>query len=191
MAFKLKIPHTFTIVFAIIIVCAVATWIIPGGEYAREKMMVDGTERSVVDASSFKTVDNVPQTWQVFTAFFKGFTRTSNIIIFILMIGGAFWGPVTWALSRRNDSLQYTPLRVVVRQLRRWLELVLAALGKIAFIGGLLLLLVKAGQGLLALNWEIIRGNFFTLLIWRFPEGEAGELFMGLGGLSSDRKSVV
>lgn len=91
MAFKLKIPHTFTIVFAIIIVCAVATWIIPGGEYAREKIMVDGTERSVVDASSFQNVDNVPQTWQVFTAFFKGFTRTSNIIIFILMIGGAFW----------------------------------------------------------------------------------------------------
>jgi polar amino acid transport system permease protein len=92
--------------------------------------------------------------------------------------------PVTWALAWRNDSLQYTPLRVVVRQLRRWLELVLASLGKIAFIGGSLLLLVKAGQGLLALNWEIIRGNFFTLLIWRFPEGEASELFMGLGGLS-------
>lgn len=91
MAFKFKIPHTFTIVFAIIIVCAVATWIIPGGEYAREKIMVDGTERNVVDASSFQNVDNVPQTWQVFTAFFKGFTRTSNIIIFILMIGGAFW----------------------------------------------------------------------------------------------------
>lgn len=91
MAFKWKIPHTFTIVFVIIIVCAVATWIIPGGEYAREKMMVDGAERTVVDPSSFQKVDNVPQTWQIFTAFFNGFTRTSNIIIFILMIGGAFW----------------------------------------------------------------------------------------------------
>lgn len=91
MAFKFKIPHTFTIVFAIIIVCAIATWIVPGGEYARETIVVDGTERSVVDASSFQNVDHVPQTWQIFTAFFKGFTRTSHIIIFILMIGGAFW----------------------------------------------------------------------------------------------------
>lgn len=91
MALKWKIPHTFTIVFVIIIICAIATWIIPGGEYAREKMLVDGAERTVVDPSSFQNVDNVPQTWQIFTAFFSGFTRTSNIIIFILMIGGAFW----------------------------------------------------------------------------------------------------
>jgi len=92
--------------------------------------------------------------------------------------------PVTWALARRSDSLQYSPLRVLVRKVRRLLELVLGALWKIAFLGGLLLLLFKAGQGLFALNWEIIRGNFFTLLIWRFPAGEGSELFMGLGGLS-------
>jgi uncharacterized ion transporter superfamily protein YfcC len=32
-----------------------------------------------------------PQTWQVFSALFNGFVKQSNIIIFILMIGGAFW----------------------------------------------------------------------------------------------------
>jgi uncharacterized ion transporter superfamily protein YfcC len=31
------------------------------------------------------------QTWQTFSALFKGFVKQSNIIIFILMIGGAFW----------------------------------------------------------------------------------------------------
>ena len=30
-----KVPHTYTIVFSIIIICAILTWIIPGGEYAR------------------------------------------------------------------------------------------------------------------------------------------------------------
>jgi len=88
---KLKIPHTFTIVFSIIIVCAVMTWIIPGGEFARQTVTVDGTERSVVIPDSYQQVDNVPQTWQIFTSFFKGFERTSSIIVFILMIGGAFW----------------------------------------------------------------------------------------------------
>ena len=88
---NLKIPHTFTIVFFIIIACAILTWILPGGEFARETVMVDGVERSVVIADSFENVDNAPQTWQIFTAFFSGFTRTANIIIFILMIGGAFW----------------------------------------------------------------------------------------------------
>ena len=32
-----------------------------------------------------------PQTWQVFSAFYKGFVKQGNIIVFILIIGGAFW----------------------------------------------------------------------------------------------------
>ena len=87
----MKIPHTFTIVFSIIVLCAVMTWIIPGGEFNRQTVTVDGSERNVVVADSFHQVDNQPQTWQVFTAFFKGFERTANIIVFILMIGGGFW----------------------------------------------------------------------------------------------------
>ncbi len=88
---KLKIPHTFTIVFSIIVVCAILTWIVPGGEFARQTVTVDGVERNVVIADSYERVDHEPQTWQIFTAFFKGFVRTAQIIVFILMIGGAFW----------------------------------------------------------------------------------------------------
>ena len=87
----MKIPHTFTIVFSIIVLCAVMTWIIPGGEFERQTVTVDGSERNVVVSDSFHHVDNQPQTWQIFTSFFKGFERTSNIIVFILMIGGGFW----------------------------------------------------------------------------------------------------
>ncbi len=86
-----KIPHTFTIVLSIIVVCAVLTWIVPGGEFERQTVMVDGHARNVVVGDSYHHVPSQPQTWQVFTAFFKGFERTANIIVFILMIGGAFW----------------------------------------------------------------------------------------------------
>ena len=88
---KFNIPHTFTIVFSIIAVCAVLTWIVPGGQFDRQTVTVDGHERNVVVADSYHRVDPAPQTWQVFTAFFKGFERTANIIVFILMIGGGFW----------------------------------------------------------------------------------------------------
>ena len=88
---KLNIPHTFTIVFSIVIVCAIMTWFIPGGEFVRETVVVDGVERNVVVADSYQQVEHVPQTWQIFTAFAKGFTRTAQIIVFILMLGGAFW----------------------------------------------------------------------------------------------------
>jgi len=43
-----KVPHTYTIVFSIIIICAILTWIIPGGEYARETVDVNGVERTVI-----------------------------------------------------------------------------------------------------------------------------------------------
>lgn len=86
-----KIPHTYVIVFVLIVFCAILTWVIPGGEFAREKVLVNGIEREVVKSDSFRFVESNRQTWQVFTAFFDGFLRTSNIIAFILMIGGAFW----------------------------------------------------------------------------------------------------
>ena len=82
-----RIPHTFTIVFALIVFAAVLTWIVPSGEYMRQT--VDG--REVVLNDSFHRVDSAPQTWQVFSALFNGFVDKADIIIFILMVGGAFW----------------------------------------------------------------------------------------------------
>jgi uncharacterized ion transporter superfamily protein YfcC len=79
------------IIFSIIVFSAILTWIIPGGEYNRHRIVVNGVERTVIEKGSFHYVENNPQTWQVFTAFFKGFERQAGIIAFILMIGGAFW----------------------------------------------------------------------------------------------------
>lgn len=82
-----RIPHTFTIVFALIVLAAVMTWVIPAGEFSRHS--VDG--REVVVNDSFHRVDAAPQTWQVFSALFNGFCDKADIVIFILMVGGAFW----------------------------------------------------------------------------------------------------
>ncbi|MDD3125729.1 MAG: YfcC family protein, partial [Candidatus Kapabacteria bacterium] len=82
---KINIPHTFTIVFFIIIACAVMTWIIPGGEFERQTVQAGATTKSVVVSNSYHAVAQQPQTWQVFTSFFRGFERSANIIVFILM----------------------------------------------------------------------------------------------------------
>jgi len=91
-----RIPHTFTIVFFLILFAALMTWIVPGGEFVRETISVtnaDGTlsQREVVRGDSYHRVDSAPQTWQVFSALFSGFCDKADIIIFILMVGGAFW----------------------------------------------------------------------------------------------------
>ncbi len=86
-----KIPHTYVIIFILIVFCAVCTWFIPGGEFERERIIVNNVEREVIKTGSFEFAESNPQTWQVFSAFFDGFVNTANIIAFILMIGGAFW----------------------------------------------------------------------------------------------------
>lgn len=61
---KIRVPNTYVIIFTVLLVCAVATWLVPGGE---------------------------PQTWQVFSALYEGFSQQAGIIAFVLIIGGAFW----------------------------------------------------------------------------------------------------
>lgn len=86
-----KVPHTYVIIFFLIVICAVLTWLIPGGEFERESVVVNGVERSVIKTGSFQETDNQIQTWQVFSSFFDGFLLTSNIIALIVLIGGSFW----------------------------------------------------------------------------------------------------
>ena len=86
-----KIPGTLTIVCDSIVLAAVLTWFVPGGEYARETRLVNGVEREMVVGQSFHYVDKQPQTFSVFFALFKGFVENAGIIVFVLIVGGAFW----------------------------------------------------------------------------------------------------
>ncbi len=91
MARKIAIPHTYVIVFGFIAAAALLTWILPGGEFERKSVDVNGTIREVIVEGSFHEADKHPQTWQVFSALFDGFAGKADIIVFILIIGGAFW----------------------------------------------------------------------------------------------------
>ncbi|MBI9035185.1 MAG: YfcC family protein, partial [Bacteroidales bacterium] len=83
-----KVPHTYVIVFFIIIIAAIMTWVIPGGKYEKQQIVENGIEKTEM---VFKYTDNQAQSWEVFAALFKGFEKQAGIIVFILMIGGAFW----------------------------------------------------------------------------------------------------
>ena len=71
-----RFPVPTVIIFILILLAALFTWLLPGGTY------VEG---------SFYPVDSKPQTWQVFTAFYDGFVNQAGIIVFILCVGAAFW----------------------------------------------------------------------------------------------------
>ncbi|MBN2480621.1 MAG: YfcC family protein [Bacteroidales bacterium] len=83
-----KIPHTFVMIFYLTVIAAVLTWIIPGGHYTEETVTVNGiAQKQLV----FHYTENVKQWWQVFASLYNGFVKQAGIIVFIMLIGGAFW----------------------------------------------------------------------------------------------------
>jgi len=85
--FNFKVPNTYLLLFSILILIAILTWVIPGGEY--ERTTING--REVVVQNSFKYVNSNPQGFfALFIAPLKGFVEAGMIIGFILIVGGAF-----------------------------------------------------------------------------------------------------
>lgn len=84
---KRKVPHTYVIIFFIIVLAAMLTWFIKPGKY------IDGTfyYENEIPVENQGDFNPEPQTWQVFSALFDGFVEQKSIIAFILIIGGAFW----------------------------------------------------------------------------------------------------
>src|SRR5699024_9059986 len=85
---KFEFPHVFAILFSLIIVMALLTYVIPAGEYDRE--ITDEGETVVVDGT-YHTVESSPVGFfGIFQAVHKGMVEGAGIIFFILIVGGAF-----------------------------------------------------------------------------------------------------
>lgn len=86
---RFKIPHTYVILFSIMLIAAIGTYVLTPGEYTRAKD--ERTGRTLVDASSYHEVDPSPTTFfQLFSAIPRGMRAAADITFFIFLIGGAF-----------------------------------------------------------------------------------------------------
>ena len=84
---KFTMPSTLTIIFLLIIVMAVLTWIVPSGSFERE----DINGRMVVVAGTYEKVSSNPQgVTEVFKAPINGFIDAAEVVGFVLIVGGAF-----------------------------------------------------------------------------------------------------
>lgn len=85
----MKVPHTYVLIFSIIILVALLTYIIPAGEYDRVKDVTTG--RTIVDSTSFHIVESSPvNIFELLTAIPKGMKDASTITFFIFIVAGAF-----------------------------------------------------------------------------------------------------
>ena len=83
-----KIPHAVTLLFGIIVLVTILTYILPAGTY--ERILVDGRNRVV--PGSYKLIDPTPiNLLEMFEALPLGFKAASEII-FIVLAGGIMFG---------------------------------------------------------------------------------------------------
>ena len=79
---KWVIPHTYSIIFAIIILATIATYFVPAGEFERvEEVMDSGSTRVVVVDDSYHHVEQAPvNVFDMFKAIPLGMQEGARLI---------------------------------------------------------------------------------------------------------------
>lgn len=94
----LHMPHAYTLVFFLIIVVAILTWILPSGQFERTVVETSSGERSVAVAGTYQQIPKVSEDGtdlrqgipQVLMAPGKGIQAAVEVLAFVLIIGGVF-----------------------------------------------------------------------------------------------------
>ena len=85
---QFKMPHTFVIIFVIIVTAVVLTWIIPGGQYTR---YANEQGIKVIDPSKFNYIKNTPvNPIKIPMYIVEAFIKNVDLLLVILFSGGAF-----------------------------------------------------------------------------------------------------
>lgn len=96
--FKIHMPHVITLIFFLIIVVAILTWVLPSGEFERTIMETSTGEREVAVAGTYHTVEKIAEDGtslrqgiaEVLMAPGKGIQSMVEVLAFVFIIGGVF-----------------------------------------------------------------------------------------------------
>ena len=81
--FSLNTVSAFAILFVIMIICALLTYVIPAGEF--ERALNEETGRMLVVPGTYHNIDSSPVgPFQFFILYFEGFVNAADIIFFIV-----------------------------------------------------------------------------------------------------------
>ena len=123
---KTRIPHTYVLLFSLMLIAAVATWLVPAGSYNR----VIQNGRELIDPNSYRPVDGRPAGIpSVLMAFPRALAEVADIVFYIFIIGGAF------GVLNRTGAIQ-AGIHSLVRRLGGKRTLLLVILTLVFAIGG-------------------------------------------------------
>ena len=82
-----EMPDTYVILFAVLLLAVIATYLVPSGAFERET--IDGVERVI--PGTFSSVDGSPAGFMdIFLALQEGMVQSAGLIFLVLFAGGAF-----------------------------------------------------------------------------------------------------
>ena len=103
----ITLPHIYILLFSIIVVCTILTWVLPSGEF--DRVVNEATGRTVAVAGTFHTVEQSPVgIFQMFQAIYNGMCDAGSVTFFvfisyasinIIISSGAFNGLVAGLLK--------------------------------------------------------------------------------------------
>jgi len=87
---KIKVPHTFIILLAIILVVSALTYVIPAGTY--DRYYDETTGRELVDPESFHEVEKNPTSLiKFFSSSVDGMVDAGYVVVLTFAVGGGFY----------------------------------------------------------------------------------------------------
>ncbi|MGR6438213.1 YfcC family protein [Proteus mirabilis] len=134
---KWAMPDAFIIIFGIVILAAIATYLIPAGSYQRET--VNGLNRVVPNSFNY-VAQNPASLMDVFYAIPVGLKQSASIIFLIFMIGGAI------AIYDRTRAIDSGINALIVKTKGNYQALIIT----VAFIFGMLSSLGLAANAVIA-----------------------------------------
>lgn len=130
---QFKVPHVYAIIFALMVIFAVLTWIVPSGSYQRQEVngrevTVAGTyeqsEKTYIDEETGDEVDLRQGVFDVLQAPTRGIQEVIEVVAFILIVGGSFQvitktGAITSGMGRvvrrfKNKDILIIPIAMVL-----------------------------------------------------------------------------
>ena len=108
MSKSLRVPHTLVLMFAMMVVALVLTWLLPAGQFDTE---LNEAGREMVVPGTFDTLEEQPvlTPWSLFTVVPRAMADAQGIIFFVLLIGGSL------AVIRRTGAIDAFLDRVIAR----------------------------------------------------------------------------
>lgn len=83
---KIKMPNAFITLFIVIVAVAVLTWVVPAGTY--DYVDPDAAQPQPIPGTYQLTEKNPQGIWEVLMAPIQGFYEASDIMLFVLIMGG-------------------------------------------------------------------------------------------------------